>query len=305
MKTHQYASLYLILFLGWVISDVEANEDVWWSLKPLERPDLPAGGEENVVDRFLRAKQRELGLRPVERADRRTLARRLAYDLWGMPLSPERVDRFVNDEREEAYEELVDELLESPRYGERWARHWLDVVHFGETHGYDKDKPRENAWPYRDYVIRSLNEDKPYARFVKEQLAGDVLWPSSEDGIVATGFLAAGPWDLIGHEEVSEDKIDGKVARHLDRDDMVAATMNTFCSLTVQCAQCHNHKADPVTMEDYYSLQAVFAALDRADREYDLDPKVARKRGELKQELRVIMARLIEVEKLNFERQNG
>lgn len=133
------------------------------------------------------------------------------------------------------------------------------MVHYGETHGYDKDKPRPNAYPYRDYVIRAFNEDRPYARFVQEQLAGDALWPDTVDGIVATGFLAAGPWDFIGHAEVPEEKIDGKVARHLDRDDMVKTTMNVFCSLTVQCAQCHDHKRDPVTMVDYYSLQSIFS----------------------------------------------
>lgn len=271
----------------WLLTLIQlgAEDEVWWSLKELKRPAIPDGNEESVVDRFVRGKHRELGLAPQGEADRRTLARRLAFNLWGMPLPVERVDVFVQDDRPEAYRELVDELLASPRYGERWARYWMDVVHFGETHGYDKDKPRENAWPYRDYLIRSFNADKPYARFVREQIAGDVLWPDSEDGMVAPGFLSSGPWDLIGHMEVPETKIDGKVARHLDRDDMVSVTLNTFCSLTVQCAQCHDHKADPVTMKDYYSLQSVFAALDRADREYDLDPKVAAQRRELKNEL--------------------
>lgn len=255
-------------------------------MRDLVRPEVPKGNEKNVVDRFVQAKQKELGLIGAKEADRRVLARRLAFDLWGMPLESAKVEAFVKNDREGAYEELVDELLASSRYGERWGRHWLDVVHFGETHGYDKDQPRENAWRYRDYIIRSLNEDKPYERFVREQLAGDVLWPGTEDGIVAPGFLSAGPWDLIGHMEVPEDKIDGKVARHLDRDDMVMATMNVFCSLTVQCAQCHDHKVDPVTMEDYYSLQAVFSALDRADRAYDLDNEVAVNRSRLKEDLR-------------------
>lgn len=264
----------------------------WWSFRALERPGLPEGNEAHPVDRFVRAQLREMKMEPADEADRRVLARRLAFNLWGVPLDSERLERFVRDEGPEAYEELVDELLASPKYGERWGRHWLDAVHFGETHGYDKDKPRENAWRYRDYVVRSLNEDKPYERFVREQLAGDVLWPETEDGIVGLGFLAAGPWDLIGHMEVPESKIDGKVARHLDRDDMVTATMNVFCSLTVQCAQCHDHMTDPVTMKDYYSLQSVFAALDRADREYDLDPEVGRKRKELRAKLGDAEARL-------------
>src|SRR5262249_24440517 len=137
------------------------------------------------------------------------------------------------------------------------------------------------AWPYRDYVIRAFGEDKPYTRFVLEQLAGDVLFPETIDGIVAPGFISAGPWDLIGHAEVPEEKIDAKIARLLDRDDMVSNTMNTFNSLTVQCARCHNHKFDPVTQEDYYSLQAVFAALDRANKNFDTDPEVRRLRKDL------------------------
>ena len=129
-----------------------------------------------------------------------------------------------------------------------------------------------NAWPYRDYVIRSLNEDKPWSRFVQEQVAGDVLFPDTRDGIEAFGFIAAGPWDFIGHAEVPEDKIDGKIARHLDRDDMVRNTIQSFISLTVGVRQCHNHKFDPISQEDYYSLQAVFAAVDRADKSYFADP---------------------------------
>jgi hypothetical protein len=182
-------------------------------------------------------------------------------------------------------------MLASPRYGERWARHWLDVVHYGDTHGYDKDKPRPNAWPYRDYVIRALNEDKPYARFVQEQIAGDVLFPGTRDGIQALGFIAAGPWDFIGHVELPETKIDGKIARHLDRDDMAANTMGTFTSVTVHCAQCHNHKFDPISQEDYYSLQAVFAALDRADKPYFLDPAMTQSYGLLEGRRREISER--------------
>ena len=184
--------------------------------------------------------------------------RRLSFDLLGLPPDPDDVDAFVADPDPLAYEKLVDRLLASPRYGERWARHWLDVVHYGDTHGYDKDKPRPNAWPYRDYVIRALNSDKPYARFVQEQIAGDVLWPETVDGPTATGFIAAGPWDFIGHAELPETKLDGQMARLMDRDDMVTNTFNTFCSLTVQCARCHHHKFDPVSQREYHALKAVF-----------------------------------------------
>jgi hypothetical protein len=241
----------------------------------------PARLRRNPIDAFVHQKLAALGLSPAPEADRRTLIRRLSFDLTGLPPSIEEVEAFVADPDELAYEKLVDRLLASPRFGERWARLWLDLVHYGETHGYDKDKPRPNAWPYRDYVIRAANEDRPFGRFIEEQVAGDVLYPGTRDGIEALGFLAAGPWDFIGHAEVPETKIDGKIARHLDRDDMVASTMQTFNSLTVQCAQCHDHKFDPIPQEDYYRLQAVFAAIDRTDRTYDADPEIARRRGEL------------------------
>ena len=242
----------------------------WWSLKPLRKPEPPSR-EAKPVDAFVQARLAREGWTPSPAAPRETLLRRITFDLTGLPPSPEELDAFLADEAPDAYERVVDRLLASPRYGERWARHWLDVVHYGDTHGYDKDKPRPNAWPYRDYVIRALNEDKPYAQFVREQLAGDVLFPGATDGIEGLGFLAAGPWDLIGHAEVPETKTDGKIARHLDRDDMVANTLGTFCATTVHCAQCHNHKFDPITQEDYYSLQAVFSAIDRTDKKYFSD----------------------------------
>jgi hypothetical protein len=270
-----------------VLQDLSLADLNWWSLRPLTRPALPQLAAEDAarvrtpVDAFLLARLREMRLAMSPEADRRTLIRRLYFDLIGLPPSPEEVEAFVADPDPQAYEKLVDRLLDSPHYGERWARHWLDVVHYADTHGYDKDKLRPNAWPYRDYVIRALNEDKPYERFILEQLAGDVLFPDTVDGNVAVGFIAAGPWDFVGHAEVPENKIDGMVARNLDRDDMVMTTMNAFCAVTTQCARCHNHKFDPVTMEDYYSLQAVFAAIDRADRPYDADPQVARQRAKL------------------------
>ena len=266
---------------------LKADPSDWWSLRPLARPPVPDVGPEGSrwartpVDAFILAGLKSRGLTPSPEADRRTLIRRVAFDLTGLPPSPEEVRAFLADPAPDAYERLVDRLLASPRYGERWGRHWLDVARYGDTHGYDKDQPRPNAWPYRDYVIRAFNEDRPYGRFVREQVAGDVLYPGTADGVEALGFIAAGPWDFIGHAEVPETKLDGQLARLLDRDDMVSNTMNAFAGLTVQCARCHDHKFDPVSQEDYYSLQAVFAALDRADREYDADPAIAARRMEL------------------------
>lgn len=276
------------------------SED-WWSLRPLKRPQIqtvaaPDATVRNPIDSFILAKLAEQQLSQSPEADRPTLIRRLSFDLIGLPPSPKDVEAFVADTAPNAYDKLVDRLLASSNYGERWARHWLDVVHYGETHGYDKDQPRPNAWPYRDYVIRSLNEDKPYGRFVQEQLAGDVLFPGTRDGFEALGFIAAGPWDLIGHAEVPETKMDGMVARHLDRDDMVSNTIQTFNSLTVQCAQCHNHKFDPIAQEDYYRLQAVFAAVDRADKKYDIDPAVGRQRRSLTERQTALLARKKELE---------
>jgi hypothetical protein len=257
---------------------------VWWSLHPIARPKLPQLSPQREawcrtpIDRFIAAHHEKLNLQPATTATRRVLIRRLSFDLTGLPPTIEAIDAFVADPSADAYPQLVDSMLASPRYGERWARHWLDVVHYGETHGYDKDKLRPNAWPYRDYVIRAFNNDKPYGKFIEEQIAGDVLHESTADGIEALGFIAAGPWDFIGHAEVPETKIDGKVARHLDRDDMVRNTMMTFVSLTVGCAQCHDHKFDPITQKEYYRLQAVFAALDRTDREYYDNPQLTNKR---------------------------
>ena len=243
-----------------------------WAFKPAVRPLVPdvpadrAAWVRNPIDSFILVKQLEQGLCASSESDRRTLIRRLSFDLTGLPPTPQEVKAFVDDASPDAYERFVDRLLASPHYGERWARHWLDVVHYGESHGYDKDKPRPNAWPYRDYVIRSLNEDKPYSRFVKEQLAGDVMFPGTPDGIIATGFIAAGPWDFVGHMELREGTVDKEITRSLDRDDMLMTAASTFLSLTVHCARCHDHKFDPIGQEDYFRLQAVFAGVDRGER---------------------------------------
>ena len=266
-----------------------AADNSWWSLRPLTSPRVPRpadpGWLRTPVDAFIARTLQRHRLTASDAASRGTLIRRVTIDLTGLPPDPAAVKRFLADRSADAYERLVEELLHSPRYGERWARHWLDLVHYGDTHGYDKDKPRPNAWPYRDYVVRAFNKDTPFRRFVEEQIAGDVLYPDTTEGIVATGFLAAGPWDFIGHAEVPETKLDGQVARNLDRDDMVRTVMNTFISLTVECARCHDHKFDDITQEDYYSLQAVFGAIDRADRTYDPDPTAAARRRQLDQEL--------------------
>ena len=267
-----------------------AETDNWWSRKPLVAPKLPPENQwaRNEVDRFILAKLEANDLRPSQEASPLALVRRVTHDLTGLPPTPQETEEFLEaykKDPDKAYEALVDRLLASPRYGERFARHWLDVAKYADTCGYDKDKLRPNAWPYRDYVIRSFNEDKPYAQFVQEQVAGDALFPNEPDGILGLGFLAAGPWDHIGHSEVPESKIDGMVARNLDRDDMVSNVFNTFCAVTIQCARCHEHKGDPITQEHYYSLQSVFAAVDKADRKYGTDAATEKQRSTWESEL--------------------
>lgn len=264
-----------------VLADKPPRDLDWWSLRAIAKP-KPADPKVHPVDAFLDAKLAERGLTPVPTADAATLVRRLSYDLTGLPPAPADLPDSSTQLTDAAWAERVDRLLASPAFGEKWGQHWLDLVRYAETHGYDKDKPRLNAWPYRDYVIRSLNTDKPYDRFVQEQIAGDALFPGDPDGVLGLGFLAAGPWDFIGHSEVGEGKVDGRIAKHLDRDEMISAVFNVFTSTTVQCAQCHHHKFDPVTMPDYYRLHAVFAAVDRADRVYSgLPPDQEQRRNRL------------------------
>jgi hypothetical protein len=246
------------------------SNDIWWSLRPLRRPAVPRVKDPSWVrtpiDAFVLASLEARGMKPSGPADRATLIRRVTFDLLGLPPTPAEIDAFVADADPQAYEQLIDRLLGSPHYGERWARHWLDVAHYADTHGYDKDKRRDHAWPYRDYVIRAFNQDKRYADFIREQVAGDVLRPDDPEALTATGFIAAGPWDHVGHRELREGTVDKKKTRLLDRDDMVANTISTFVSMTAHCARCHDHKFDPIPQKDYYRLQAVFAGVDRGDR---------------------------------------
>ena len=269
-----------------------ANSRDWWSLKPLSSKIFPlvdpakSHWAQSAIDAFVLAKLKENNLQPAPEADRRTLIRRLSFDLLGLPPGRDQVDRFLGDPSPDAYERLVDRLLASPHYGERWARHWMDLVHFAETHGHDQDRIRPNAWPYRDYLIDSFNRDTPYARFVHEQVAADALCPDEPRLAVAQGMLAAGPWDESSLRDIRDDSIDRLIGHYIDRDDMVTTVMSTFASATVHCARCHDHKFDPISQEDYYCLQAVFAGVDKAERGYDRDSALARFRRELKLEIK-------------------
>jgi mono/diheme cytochrome c family protein len=246
----------------------------WWSLRPLLRPAVPdssglGSDDGNTIDVFVRHRLDLAGLKPGTEADRRTLIRRVCFDLHGLPPTPDEVAAFVADPDPTAYDRLVDRLLASERYGERWARHWLDTVHFADSHGCEHDAFRPHAWRYRDYVIDSLNRDTRWSRFIREQLAADRFYPDENRLTAALGFIAAGPLELsrAGTAPVTFD--------YLDRDDMVTQTMAAFASTTANCARCHDHKFDPVTREDYYSLQAVFAGVGKGDVEFDEDAVVA------------------------------
>jgi len=241
-----------------------------WSVQPVRKDFGPA----KSLDDFVSARLKESGLRMSPEADRRTLIRRLSFDLHGLPPTPERVEAFVRDGSPDAYAKLVDELLASPRYGERWARHWLDIAHYADTHGFERDQLRPNAWRYRDYVIASFNADKPYDCFLREQIAGDVIAPADPEAIVATGFLAAGPWDFVGQVETPSPVLK-RSSRAGDLDDMVTQVMTSTMAVTMNCARCHDHKLDPIAQKEYYGLWAVFAGVKREDRHIDPQAKAA------------------------------
>ncbi|MFN7933820.1 MAG: PSD1 and planctomycete cytochrome C domain-containing protein [Bryobacteraceae bacterium] len=230
-------------------------EDLW-AFQPVKKPAVPAGAA-NPVDAFLMAKMRVKGVKAAGEADRRTLIRRASIDLTGLPPTPEDVDAFVADRRADAWSRLVDRLLASPRYGERWGRHWLDVVRYADTSGYSNDFERPNAWRYRDYVIRSFNGDKPYDQFVREQIAGDEMDAANGEYRIATGFLRTGPWE---HTAMSVEA----VTRQMFLDDVTNSVSQTFLGLTLGCARCHDHKFDPLPTKEYYQVQAVFATTEFA-----------------------------------------
>ena len=197
-------------------------------------------------------------------AERATLIRRLSFDLIGLPPSPQEIDNFVKNKSPKAYEELVERLLASPHYGERWGRHWLDVARYTESQGFEYDRLRDNAWHYRDYVIKSFNEDKPYDRFMKEQIAGDVMEPVSKDGLIAASLLVCGPWDEAGNSQANATQ--RAITREDELEDMLGVVGQSFLGLTINCARCHAHKFDPIPHEEYYRVKAVFEGVKHGER---------------------------------------
>ncbi len=250
------------------VAEAKRADKSWWSLQPLAlvEPPLPKGisttWAKSPIDRFIFAQLAARNLQPSPPADRRTLIRRVSYDLTGLPPAPEEVESFVEDKDPRAYEKLVDRLLSSPRYGEQWGRHWLDVARFGESKGFEQNHVINNLWPYRDYVISSFNTDKPFNRFIVEQLAGDVVGRGDPAIEVGTAFLVAGPYDSVGNQ----DEVQQKVIRANTLDDLITTTSNAFLGLTVNCARCHYHKFDPIPTEDYYRMRAAFEGVTHGER---------------------------------------
>lgn len=223
-----------------------------WAFTPPKpvTPPATAEGVTHPIDAFIRSRLLQAGLQPPATASPRSLARRLAFGLTGLPPSPEDVENFASDPSDDAWERLIDRLLASPHHGEKWGRHWLDLVRFAETNSYETDEAKPHAWRYRDYVIRSLNADKPYDQFIREQIAGDEIPGAGPDGIIATGYYRLGIWDA--------DPADRELALYDQLDDLVATTGQVFLGLTVDCARCHDHKIDPISQRDYYALLSFF-----------------------------------------------
>ncbi|GAB5405666.1 MAG: PSD1 and planctomycete cytochrome C domain-containing protein [Aureliella sp.] len=243
---------------GWpkdvVLREKSKADRTWWSLQPL---DAGQSSYTHSIDDFVRARLAEENIAMNPPADRRSLIRRATYDLIGLPPTPEEVEAFVSDDSPDAFESLVDRLLNSPHYGERWGRHWLDVVRFGESSGFEQNFLINELWPFRDYVIRSINADKPFDQLIREHIAGDIIGKDQPDVSIGSAFLVAGPYDSVGNQ----DAVQAAQIRANTLDEMIRATSEAFLGITVGCARCHDHKFDPITQEDYYRMYATFSGI--------------------------------------------
>ncbi len=237
----------------WIAEGAEFNSH--WAFEPIAKAEPPAkkGLSDHPIDRFIESRLTNNNVKAAPPAKREVLIRRLYFDLTGLPPTPEEVEQFLADRSENAYKKLVDHLLASPHYGERWARHWLDVVRYAETNSFERDGAKPNAWKYRDYVIKSLNDDKPYDQFLREQLAGDVLENKNRETIIATGFYRLGIWD--------DEPADPKLARFDELDSILTTVGQGVLGLTLNCARCHEHKIDPIPHADYYRMLSFFDEL--------------------------------------------
>lgn len=238
-----------------------------WAWQPVQTPAIPVSSFQHPIDAFLEGRLHEAGLQFAEVADRRTLIRRANLMLTGLLPTPEEVNLYVASDSETAFEDLVNRLLESSAYGEKQAIHWLDVVRFSESDGFEEDSARPEAWTYRDYVIEAFNRDLPYDQFVREQIAGDVMEPVTGSSIAATGMLVSGPWDSV--QRITPSRLGRLQSREEQLEEIVGAVAQTFMGVTANCARCHDHKFDPVPQSDYYRLKSVFEGVD-----HGLSPKV-------------------------------
>ncbi|MFN0128311.1 MAG: DUF1549 and DUF1553 domain-containing protein [Verrucomicrobiales bacterium] len=249
--------------------EVTEADRSWWSFQPLRQvappPTADAPADRHPIDQLIEAKLDDVSLVPQPTADRRTLLRRASFDLTGLPPTPEELDNFLRDESAEAWTNVIRRLLDSPRYGERWARHWLDVARFAESSGFEHDYDRPAAYHYRDFVIQALNADMPYDQFVQWQIAGDEFEPENPLALMATGFLGAGVFPTqITANEVERTRYDAM-------DDMLSTTGTAMLGLTIGCARCHDHKIDPIPTRDYYRMLSTFTTTVRSEIELDLD----------------------------------
>lgn len=286
-------------------TDNRAGYD-WWSLQPISDPpvpDLPSNPEfdrasTNPIDAFVIEKLNTAGLAMSPRADARTLVRRLWIKMHGLHADPATVQRLANRPTDKRFDTLVDEVLRSHRYGERWARHWLDVARFGESQGFERDKSRPNAWRYRDWVIDALNTDMPYDQFARMQIAGDCIAAAGRDGVIATGFLVAGAWDEVGQNQQSAAM--KKIVRQDEMEDYVGTVGQTFLGLTTNCARCHDHKFDPIRQSEYYSLASALDGVHHGVRDVTPPDKAhaaQQKQAKARQRLQELESELAEFEK--------
>jgi hypothetical protein len=298
-------SLAAVLLLGQLVPNRADSprppEEQHWAFQPVRRPPVPSVRNRSWVrtpiDAFVLARLEQHGIQPAAPADPRTLLRRVYFDLIGLPPTPEELQAFLKDSSPEAFARVVEDLLSRPQYGERWARHWLDVVRYAESNGYEHDGVKPNAWRYRDYVIEAFNTDKPYDQFLTEQLAGDEIDRADTQTQIATTFLRLGTWDA--------EPADPLIDRYDQLDDVLGTTATAFLGLTLRCARCHDHKFEPFRQVDYYRMLAIFEPLKRPfNGRTDLDREVATPgtvlRWQLDDTIKGIRDRLIAQKKLNL-----
>ncbi len=272
-------------------SKVTDSDRSWWSFQPLAPVPIPSGSQAHPIDRFLAHKAAEKKLELAPKADRRTLIRRATLDLTGLPPTPEEVERFVGDSSPGAWPKLIDSLLSRPAYGERWARHWMDVARYGESSGFEQDYDRTGSYHYRDFLIQALNENMPFQQFVQWQIAGDEFAPGNPKALAATAFLGLGVFPT----QITINELER--VRYEDMDDMLSTTGTAFLGLTVGCARCHDHKYDPIPTKDYYRMLSTFTGTVRSEVDLDTNPEQTGKQtAEWKRELENLLTEQTKLE---------